>query len=70
MFEGVCYNCGSHYFEWELQDTPDQRCEKCGAGLDIWYGGQIIKYADRSDSEFDLLNWEDQAQKQDRQRRE
>ena len=31
--EGICTNCGAHYYGWALQNPLSQRCGKCGGTL-------------------------------------
>lgn len=40
--EGICPQCGSHYFGWSLDNPEKQKCEKCGGPLTIIRDGVII----------------------------
>jgi hypothetical protein len=37
--EGICTNCGAHYYGWALQNPLSQHCGKCGSDLAVSQDG-------------------------------
>jgi transcription initiation factor IIE alpha subunit len=43
IIEGICRNCGAHYFGWVLKSESNPRCDKCGSNLEVIENGTVIR---------------------------
>jgi hypothetical protein len=41
--EGICPQCGLHYFGWALNTEHNQMCVKCGSALEIRMNDIVIR---------------------------
>ena len=53
--EGICPKCGTKYYGWALNNPLEQRCEICGADLDVFDDSEHVE---EKQSPFDYLKYE------------
>ena len=53
--KGICPKCGAIYAGWALNNPIEQRCEVCGADLDVFDDNEHVE---EKQSPFDYLKYE------------